>query len=1144
MTLQAGTRVGSYQILATLGAGGMGEVYRAHDANLARDVAIKFLPRDDETSRYGVERFLREARAASALNHPNIVTIFDAGEVDIGYFIVMELVRGRTLRSFIGIQPDIGLIGDLATQIAKALAAVHEIGVTHRDIKPENIMVRDDGYVKVLDFGLARSAVPRPADAPEPGAVTTVSQGVLGTLRYMSPEQGSGLKLDQATDIFSLGLVLYELATGQHPFEADTSYGVLHSIISDTPLPPLRFNPGLPSAIAGLLIRMLDKDPRCRPSAIEVVAEFNDVLHRASSSVRTDQQVRSSRTVGRERERADLSRALDEAASGHGLMVCVVGEPGIGKSTLVEELLANRQQGGLRCRIARGRCSERLAGTEAYLPMLDALENLLGSGGSGGSALARTLRAVAPLWHSQLAGSSTEALPSGHLVGDVRTGSQERLKREFVAFLQEATRDQPLILFLDDVHWADVSTIDLLSYVVSRFQTMPLFVVVAYRPEELLSQGGPFLRIKHDLQARGYCRELELEFLTPEDVEAYVGLEFAGHLFPRSFIELIHEKTEGNPLFMVDLLRFLRDRQVLSTQDGRWRLGRELPDIARTLPESIRSMILRKIESVDATARRILLAASVQGNEFDGAVVARALAMDPAEVEERLQLLDRIYTFARPVREVELPDGTLTLKYRFVHVLYQNLLYAALTPARKVAMSKAVAHVLEEVYRTEISGIASELAVLYEVAREFGRAADYFVSAAQHAAHVFAYQEVSILAKRGLVGLEAMPRNDERSRKELALLLSLAVSLSATKGFGHPDVEDVLTRAHGLCAELNETTELFRVVWGLCRHYTIVLRLEDARSTAGRLFELAGVSGDPELLIQAHFVAGCVCYLCGEFAETVDHFEQVKTLYDPSAHRRYVTAYTFDPRAAAGAWNCCAYWFLGYPERAREEIETTLALARRLQHSYTLALTLFFAAVVYQLRRDWDKAEAYTQELLVVSSHKELAHLNAATGFFFGLVVAVQGDRSEGVRRMQEALVVYQATGARTSRARVCCQLAEQLGFIGDVESASTIVEREIETAGLARYFLAELYRVKGELLWKQMNLAAAEEALERAMAIAHEQRAKSVELRAAAAMYRMRRQHGDAAAARERLEHIYASFTEGLDSADLKDAKALLDER
>ena len=222
------------EILAPLGAGGMGEVYRAHDSHLGRDVAIKFLPRDDGTSRYTVERFLREARAASALNHPNIVTVFDAGQDDIGYFIVMELVRGRTLRSFIGIQPDIGLLGDLATQIAKALAAVHEIGVVHRDIKPENIMVRDDGYVKVLDFGLARSTVPRPVDAPEPGAVTTISQGVLGTLRYMSPEQGNGLQLDQATAYLLARTRL--VRTGDRPAPVRSRH-----VVRRAPLDPVRY---------------------------------------------------------------------------------------------------------------------------------------------------------------------------------------------------------------------------------------------------------------------------------------------------------------------------------------------------------------------------------------------------------------------------------------------------------------------------------------------------------------------------------------------------------------------------------------------------------------------------------------------------------------------------------------------------------------------------------------------------------------------------------------------------------------------------------------------------------------------------------------------------------------------------------------
>ena len=198
----------------------------------------------------------------------------------------------------------------------------------------------------------------------------------------------------------------------------------------------------------------------------------------------------------------------------------------------------------------------------------------------GRSALARMLRAVAPLWHSQLAGSSTEALPSGHLVGDVRTGSQERLKREFVAFLQEATRDQPLILFLDDVHWADVSTIDLLSYVVSRFQTLPLFVVVAYRPEELLSQGGPFLPHQARPPGARLLSRAGARIPHPRGRRGGPGLESAGHQFPRSFIELIHEKTEGNPLFMVDLFALLRDREGACHAATDGGVGRELPDIA------------------------------------------------------------------------------------------------------------------------------------------------------------------------------------------------------------------------------------------------------------------------------------------------------------------------------------------------------------------------------------------------------------------------------------------------------------------------------------------------------------------------------------------------------------------------------------
>ena len=662
--MSVGATIARYRVIEKLGAGGMGEVYRAHDDDLGRDVAVKLLLQESNGDAMAIQRFILEARAASALNHPHIVTIFEAGQVDGTHFIVMELVRGRTFRALIGQPISIDSLRDLGSQIAKALATAHAAGIVHRDIKPENLMVRDDGYVKVLDFGVARLKPLGSETSTFQSALDSVNRTVVGTLRYMSPEQASSSAVDAATDVFSLGLVLYELATGQHPFEANTAFGVLDAILSKTPAPPGRLNPGLPAEINALILRMLDKDFWKRPDAGEVAA----VIDRGSEHRHPALAVRVApdrRTVGREAERAALRTAFEQAAGGRGLMVCIAGEPGIGKSTLAEDFLAEVNEAGVACLVARGRCSERLAGTEAYLPVLDALHNLLR--GQDGSTIADLLRTTAPLWHAQMAPlDSTEiAAP----LAPNRSGGQERLNRQMLAFLESAARMQPLLLFFDDVHWVDLSTVDLISYVASQFEQVPILLVVTYRPEELLQQGHPFLRIKQDLQARGTCRELALDFLTDSDVETYLRLEFPNHRFPDSFARLIHDKTEGNPLFMVDVLRYLRDRGVLTKQDGHWTSSQALPDIARSLPESVRSMIQRKIDGLDEGDRRLLLTASVQGYEFDAAVVANVLRLDPADVEERLERIGRIHAFVRRLREVEFHDRTVTLRYRFVRAV-------------------------------------------------------------------------------------------------------------------------------------------------------------------------------------------------------------------------------------------------------------------------------------------------------------------------------------------------------------------------------------------------------------------------------------------------------------------------------------------
>ena len=1139
MSLARGVRLGAYEILAPLGSGGMAEVYRAHDEVLGRDVAIKILLPQSQQDTGAIERFFREARAASALNHPNIVTIFEAGRAESGHFMVMELVRGRTLRALMGSPMAPEVLRDVGAQIARALATTHEAGIVHRDIKPENIMVRDDGYVKVLDFGLARLE-PRVAvdDKTEPAG--TITQRIVGTPRYISPERARGAAGGPATDLFSLGVVLYELVAGRHPFHAGSPYEVVLSILGDQPVPPSRWNVEVPHDLDALVIEMLEKDPARRPTAGDVaralVAPFRPGVRRAAEKI-----VAGGHTVGRERERAALRAASEHVAGGHGLVISVAGEPGIGKSTLIEDFIEESQHAGAACHVARGRCSERLAGTEAYLPLLDALENLLRSP-EHGSSLARLLKTVAPLWHAQISPSTTDVGLKGEPKAAAAIRSQERLKRELVAFMEEAARGRPLLLFLDDVHWADVSTIDLLSYVASRFGAIPLLLIVTYRPEELLRDSHPFLRVKQDLQARGCCRELRLEFLTTDDVTAYLDVEFPGHRFPPGFATLIHGKTEGNPLFMVDVLRYLRENGALAKTQGRWMLSQALPDIARTLPESVRNMIERKIDGLVPTDRQLLLTASVQGYEFDGAVVARLLRLEPAVVEERLERLDAIHGFVRPLREIEYPDRTLTLRYRFVHVLYQNLLYGTLTPARRVALSKAVGDALEGHYRHKTADIAAELALLFEAAREFSHAVDYFRLASQKAADVFAYEEAFLLGRRALEALHALPDGPERGRRELAILVSTGLPAIANRGYSSLDVQQIYDRASTLCLELGESEQLASVLWGLYAFNIVRLQLENAQDASDRFTELARRSRDPSIVAQASIIAGNIHYYRGEF-DAAEQLQQMAVRDDVNLRRSVLRLFGHDPAVHPYAYLAWSRWCLGYPDRSQRDAEVAVQSSEEFKHPYTQAFALHFAGVVQCWCGNWEQLKVYNERALAVAREAGLSYFVAASTCLDGLWLARQGQLREGVARMQEGLDSLRAIEGRATSRRFASEFSQQLARAGRLDEALRIVDEEIGATVSGHFWHAELFRVRGELLLmcSPAESAEAERVLQHAVEVSRQQCAKSLELRAATSLARLWHAQGKSQKAASVLSEIYGWFTEGFETADLKTARALL---
>jgi tetratricopeptide (TPR) repeat protein len=454
---------------------------------------------------------------------------------------------------------------------------------------------------------------------------------------------------------------------------------------------------------------------------------------------------------------------------------------------------------------------------------------------------------------------------------EAKVASQERLKRELATFLQEVARLQPLVLFLDDLHWADASTVDLLAYVGGKCAAMRLLLVLSYRPSDLLLSQHPFLHVKLELQGRGVCRERLLGFLSRADLERYLAREFPEHGFPAEFAVLIHARTEGNPLFMVDLLRYLRERGVIAQEQGRWALTQSDADIRQELPESVRSMIQRKIDQLSEADRRLLVAASVQGYEFDAAVVAKALALEAAGVEEQLEGLERVHAFVRRLEEREFPDATLTLRYRFEHVLYQNALYALLTPARKTSLSIAVAEVLLGYYGEQSAAVASELALLFEAGRDFARAADSFVVAAQNAARVYANQEAVILLGRALANAERL-RGPARHSRILAVAFQRATVHQTLSRFDESIAD--CERAEKVAEETGNREARINALCGKAWGLFFRKRLTEVEQCGKQAAELARLAGSRVGLASAEGVLAGKCVCTGDLAAAESYLER------------------------------------------------------------------------------------------------------------------------------------------------------------------------------------------------------------------------------------------------------------------------------
>jgi DNA-binding winged helix-turn-helix (wHTH) protein/tetratricopeptide (TPR) repeat protein len=864
------------------------------------------------------------------------------------------------------------------------------------------------------------------------------------------------------------------------------------------------------------------------------------------------------RVVGRDEALSRMGSWLQRMLGGERQIVFVTGEAGIGKTALVDTF-AQRIAADGSIRIARGQCLEQYGAGEAYLPVFDAVGRLCRE-----TQVVDILRAHAPMWLLQM--PSLVSASDRELLGrEVSGATRERMLREMGDALEVLTAEVPLVLILEDLHWSDYSTIDLISYLANQRHAARLMLIGTYRTVDVILSGHPLKAIKRELLAKQQCEELPLEYLSKEAIARYLAVRFPGNRFPADLARLIHERTEGNPLFMVNAVDYLVAEGLISESEKSWHLVVKIENVEVTVPDSIKQMIEKQVDHLDANQQRMLEAASAAGAEFSTLAVVAALGEDRATVEARCDELARQRQFIQD-RGVHIrPNGEAVSRFGFIHALYQNVLYERVPPSRRVQLHRRIGEHAESLYGERAGEIAVELAMHFEQGANYTQAVKYLQQAADNDIRRFAYQEAVALSRRGLELLTRLPGSPQRVQQQLRLQLTLGVPLIAIEGYATADVGSVYMRARELCEQLGETPEISRVLWGLWTFRLLRGELVVAREIAEEFLRLPERLSYPGHVMRAHLVMEVTCMHLGEFASAMEHFEKTLSLYDPERHRDDAFFYTQNPGVGMRCFAAWALWFLGQPDQALNRVQQALTLAHELSEPHGIAYAVSFAAILYQFRREPRMAQQYAEEGLAISTEHGLEMYKAQSTMTRAWALIEQGRRGEGIEQMRHGFAAYQATGTELMTPYFGSLLAEALGKERKVEEGLRGLKEWVEVARLNGNGsqLAEAYRIMGELLLIQgtgravsqaasagkaafeaepASIAQAEACFNQSIKIAREQKAKSWELRTVMSVARLYQNQGKQKQARALLAEIYDRFTEGFDTVDLREAKALLD--
>ena len=1022
----------------------MGIDFKAVNVRDGTTVALKILQPQSLLDEEVKHRFLREANAGSRLVHPNIVKIYEVGEVDGKHYISMEFVEGRNLQQVLKDGPMApGRVVEIGIEVGEALREAHQKGVIHRDIKSLNIMLSPSGAVKVMDFGLAKI---------QNASMLTREGDMLGTVTYMSPEQASGESVDFRTDIFSLGVVLYELLTGKLPFGDQYDMAVVYAILNVEPAGIRESRPGVPEALEAIVLKAMRKDLQHRyqnveellgdlrrmkafldgkrdqmPSAAELVAgvgvegipsEVTQLSHGPRGAF-------EAKCAGRERELEVLKGLLRKADAGEGQTVLIAGEAGVGKTRLVSEL--EQYARAIKLHPINCRCVFR-EGSAAYRPFVALVRDLFAARGlvTRGD-LEKYFAARAPALLSHLPVLQFFLNFTGQ--EEERIHSRDQLWDALLRLVEAVSHEKTLFLFIDDLHWADEESLRLLQYLARNCRGVPVFLVGTYRPEDVPASRGkvhPLLELEQELGKEGCLTAIRLDRLTGADIVQMVSSLFPGAQFGTGFADSLFRESEGNPLFVMEILKLLKIEGVIQAEAGTYRLTGDLESVG--MPSQIQDIVVRRVEKLGRQEREILEIGAVEGEVFHSETIGRCLEMGRLVILRKLQSLERDYHIIHAQAKA----------YRFDHAKIRDALYDAISPELRTEYHRLLGEYLVGEHR-EDPQFAPQIAHHFLEGGEEGRALGFLIRGGEHARALFAnlravqfYEQALQIANReerlrgvepsekesileGLGEINTMLGNHERARAMFGELLSRP-GLAAVRR-----------------ADLLQRVGRVDIITG--DHENVLARLAEAASVLGD----AGTGGDAverSVLGKILVSRARVLKSRGEYDSAIREIGRGLELLGEEGHLQ----------ERADALNDLGNIYEDRSEyaRAQEMYSASLRLREEIADKKGIAVTYNNLANIFCAQGDYPNAAAMFRKSLDLMKEIGFREGIAGTCNNLGTIYQDQGRYRDALELQKMGLRVREEIGDRPGIAMSYGNLGFVQLDLGDYAAARELLSRSV----------------------------------------------------------------------------------------------------